>query len=279
MREITTHSSNLGSGRAHRFLDCRGPIGFAHRGGAGEAPENTLVAFEAAIVLGYRYLETDAQLTRDGVLLAFHDDRVERVTDGEGSIAELDFADIQVLDAAYRFSPDGRDHPYRGQGLRIPRLEELMMRWPQARFNIDVKSGACTVAFVELLDRLDAWDRVCVGSVSHRRQRRLLRLGRPCFAMAQEVLALARLTAVAGSMPRLGSDCVQLSLGNGPNPFTAGFIRAAHRAGLPVHAWTVNEEAVMHELLDLGVDGIMTDRPRLLCEVFAQRGLDIAGSR
>ncbi len=96
--------------------------------------------------------------------------------------------------------------------------------------------------------------------------------------MAPGALAIARLTALCGSMPRLGADCIQLSLGDGPTPIvTARLIGAAHRAGLTVHAWTVNEESVMHELLDLGVDGIMTDRPRLLQAVFAARGLDIGG--
>jgi glycerophosphoryl diester phosphodiesterase len=263
----------------HPFLQHRGPVGFAHRGGAGEAPENTLPAFEAAIGLGYRYLETDAQVTRDGVLVAFHDARLERVTDRAGEIAELDFAHVQAADAGYRFSPDGgRSHPCRGRGIAIPRLEELLLRWPRARFNIDAKSRACTLALVDLLDRLNAWERVCVGAVSRLRQRQLSSRGPACLAMAPGALLLARLAAAAGSMPRLGADCIQLSLGKGPTPvLTARLIAAAHRAGLPVHAWTVNEERVMHELLDLGVDGIMTDRPRLLSAVFAARGLDVGG--
>ncbi len=265
----------------HPFLDRSTPIGFAHRGGAGDAPENTLAAFEAAIALGYRYLETDAQVTRDGTVVAFHDDRLERVTDREGVIAELDLADVQAADAGYRFSLDGgRSHPQRGRGLTIPRLEDLLKRWPEARLNIDAKTDRGMLALIDLINHFDAWDRVCLGSLSRGRQRRirLLSRGRACYAMAPGALAIARLTALCGHMPRLGADCVQLSLGEGPIPIiTARFIRAAHRVGLPVHAWTVNDESVMHELLDLGVDGIMTDRLQSLRAVFATRGLDVGG--
>ena len=265
----------------HHFLDHSTPIGFAHRGGAGEAPENTPAAFEAALALGYRYLETDAQVTRDGTVVAFHDDRLERVTDREGAIAELELGDVRAADAGYRFSLDGgRSHPHRGRGLRIPLFEELLTRWPQVRLNIDAKTDRSLLALVNLINRLGAWDRVCLGSLSRMRQRRIRALsrGRACCAMAPGALAIARLTALCGSMPRLGADCIQLSLGDGPTPIvTARLIGAAHRAGLTVHAWTVNEESVMHELLDLGVDGIMTDRPRLLQAVFAARGLDIGG--
>ncbi len=265
----------------HPFLDRSTPIGFAHRGGAGEAPENTLAAFEAAIALGYRYLETDAQVTRDGIVVASHDERLERVTDREGAIAELELADVQAADAGYRFSLDGgRSHPYRGCGLTIPSLEELLTRWPDARLNIDAKTDRSMLALVDLVDRFDAWDRVCLGSLSLSRQRRIRALSRrqACFAMAPGALAIARLTALFGRTFRLGADCVQLSLGEGPTPIvTARFIRSAHRSGLPVHAWTVDDENVMHKLLDLGVDGIMTDRPRLLQAVFVARGLDIGG--
>jgi glycerophosphoryl diester phosphodiesterase len=265
----------------HPFLDRATPVGFAHRGGAGDAPENTLAAFEAAIALGYRYLETDAQVTREGTVVAFHDDRLERVTDREGAIADLDLADVQTADAGYRFSLDGgHSHPHRGRGLTIPRLEDLLMRWPDARLNIDVQTDRGMLALVDLVDRFGAWDRICLGSLSRARQRRIrvLSRGRACCAMAPGALAIAHLTALCGLMPRLGADCIQLSLGDGPTPIiTTQLIHAAHRVGLPVHAWTVNDERVMHELLDLGIDGIMTDRPRLLRAVFAARSLDVGG--
>ncbi len=266
----------------HPYLAHDGPIAFAHRGGAREAPENTLPAFEAALALGYRYLETDAQLTRDGVLVAFHDDRLDRVTDRAGALAELDMAAVGAADAGHSFSPDGgHSHPYRGRGVTIPRLQELLSRWPHVRFNIDVKSDSTVAPLVELLDRFDAWERVCLGTMPGRRARHIRALagGRACVTMDSASLSLARLTTLFGVVRRGEADCVQMSLGEGATPIlTARLIGACHRAGVPVHAWTVDREQVMHELLDLGVDGIMTDRPELLRSVFSARGLDVGGA-
>jgi glycerophosphoryl diester phosphodiesterase len=160
--------------RIHPFLDRPGPLAIAHRGGAGDAPENTLPAFEGAIRMGYRYLETDAHVTRDGVVVAFHDARLDRVTDRSGAIAELTVADVEAADAGYVFSSDGgRTFPYRGRGVRIPRLEELLGRWPEECINIDPKSDACVAPLVDLIERLHAWDRLCIGSFSDRRLRQI----------------------------------------------------------------------------------------------------------
>jgi glycerophosphoryl diester phosphodiesterase len=265
----------------HPFLDQPGPVAIAHRGGAEEAPENTLEAFGTAVALGYRYLETDAHVSRDGVVVAFHDPNLDDTTDGAGAIAALSIAEIQAADAGYTFSADGgRTFPFRGQGVRIPRLEELLLRWSEARVNIDPKADACVEPLVALIDRLGAWDRVGIGSFSDRRLGRVRELsrGRACTSMGPRAVAGARAAALCGLMPRAGADCVQVPLRRGRIPIvTAGFIRAAHRAGLPVHVWTVNAESSMHDLLDLGVDGIMTDRPRLLRDVFAERGLLVTG--
>jgi glycerophosphoryl diester phosphodiesterase len=267
----------------HPFLDSPGPVGIAHRGGAGEAPENTLEAFAAAVALGYRYLETDAHVSRDGVVVAFHDPRLDDRTDRTGAIAALSIAEIEAADAGHVFSPDaGRSFPFRGRGVRIPRLEELLLRWPEARVNIDPKADACVEPLVAVIERLGAWDRVGIGSFSDRRLRRVRALsrGRACTSMGPRAVAGARAAALCGRMPRQGADCVQVPLHAGPIPIvTAGFVRAAHRAGLPVHVWTVNAESSMHDLLDLGVDGIMTDRPRLLRDVFAARDLAVTGER
>ena len=267
----------------HPFLDRPGPVAIAHRGGAGEAPENTLEAFGRAIALGYCYLETDAHVSRDGVVLAFHDPRLDDKTDRTGAIAALSIAEVEAADAGYVFSADGgRSLPFRGRGVRIPRLEELLLRWPEARVNIDPKADACVEPLVALIDRLDAWGRVGIGAFSDRRIRRVRALsrGRACTSMGPQAVAGARAAALCGLMPRAGADCVQVPLRSGRIPIvTAGFVRAAHRAGLPVHVWTVNNESSMHDLLDLGVDGIMTDRPRLLRDVFAARGLALTGER
>jgi glycerophosphoryl diester phosphodiesterase len=266
----------------HSFLAQPGPIAFAHRGGAGEAPENTLAAFEIARTLGYKYLETDAHLTRDGVLVAFHDERLDRVTDRTAAIADLDIAEVEAADAGYAFSPDGgHTFPFRGRGIRVPRLEELLVRWPDSRVNIDPKSDACVGPLAALLDRLSGWGRVCVGSFSDRRLRqvRALGRGRACTSMGPQAVALARLTATIGLMPRLDADCIQVPISRGPvRIVTERFVVAAHRAGLAVHVWTINDEATIHELIDLGVDGIMSDRLRLLRDIFARRGLPLTGA-
>jgi glycerophosphoryl diester phosphodiesterase len=255
----------------HPFLDHSGPIAFAHRGGAGEAPENTLAAFETAVALGFTYLETDAHLTRDGVLVAFHDDRLDRVTDRTGAIAELGIAEVEAADAGHTFSPDGGTaFPFRGRGLRVPRLEDLLERWPDIRINIDPKADACVEPLAALIDRLNAWDRVCIGSFSDRRLSwiRELGRGRACTSMGPRAVALARVAATVGLMPRLGADCVQVPTHRGPVPIvTERFVAAAHRAHLRVHVWTINDEVEIDRLLNLHVDGIMSDRLRLLLDV------------
>jgi glycerophosphoryl diester phosphodiesterase len=262
----------------HPFLAAPGPIAFAHRGGSGEAPENTLPAFERAVKLGYRYLETDAHLTRDGVLVAFHDPRLDRTTDRDGAIAELTIAEVEAADAGYAFTPDeGRSFPFRGRGVRVPRLEDLLSRWPEARVNIDPKAERSVEPLIVLLAELGAWDRVCIGAFSDRRLARIRRLSRglACTSMGPLAVAVARTSAtVAGRLRRWGADCVQVPRRHGPiEIITPRFVKAAHRAVLPVHVWTINDEPTMETLLDIGVDGIVSDELTLLRDVFARRGL------
>ena len=261
----------------HPFLGDRAPVAIAHRGGAEEAPANTLEAFGAAVALGYRYLETDAHVSRDGVVVAFHDRRLDGSTDRQGEIAKLTIAEIEAADAGWSFSPDGGgSFPYRGRGVRIPRLEEVLVRWPHARVNIDPKHDGSVEPLVALIDRVGAWDRVCLGSFSDRRLRRVRAVSgsRACTSMGPGAVAVARAVSLAGRIPRQGAACIQVPIRIGRIRIVSGpFLRAAHRAGMPVHVWTVNERSTMHELLDLGVDGIMTDRPRVLRDVFSERGL------
>lgn len=214
-------------------------------------------------------------MTRDGVVLAFHDPRLDDLTDRRGTIVASSIAEVEAADAGFAFSRDGgRTFPFRARGVRIPRLEELLLRWPEARVNVDPKTDACVAPLVALVDRLGAWERVGFGAFSDRRLRRVRELsrGRACTSMGPRAVALARIAAVSGRMPRQGAHCVQVPLHEGMIPVvTARFVQAAHRAGLPVHVWTVNDEQTMHEVLDLGVDGVMTDRLRLLREVLAAR--------
>jgi glycerophosphoryl diester phosphodiesterase len=243
------------------FLDHPGPLAFAHRGGAGDWPENTMPAFEHAVALGYRYLETDVHVTADGVLLAFHDDRLDRVTDRTGAIAALPYAEVA------KARVDGREP--------IPLLEDLLGSFPDARVNIDPKDDRSVEPLIEVLRRTGAVGRVCIGSFSDDRLRRMrLRLGADlCTSLGPRAVARLRLDAVSGRVHPTPAGCVQIpERVRSVSVVNAAVVRAAHRAGLQVHVWTVDDPADMHRLLDLGVDGIMTDRPGVLKEVLQARG-------
>lgn len=258
------------------FLDHPGPIAFAHRGGSLDAPENTMPAFEAAVAAGYRYLETDVHLTADGQLVAFHDASLDRVTDMRGKLIDLPLRRIQEADAGYSFTLDeGETHPYRGRGITVPTLEELLSRWPEVRVNIDPKEDFSVDALVALLKRMNAFDRVCIGSFSDRRLLRVRALaGRAvCTSMGRNAVVMAWVLARLGRMARVDADCIQVPvLWREARIVDNHLIRAAHRAGLPVHVWTVNDADEMRTLLDDGVDGIMTDRPAVLRDVLIERG-------
>jgi glycerophosphoryl diester phosphodiesterase len=258
------------------FLERSTTIAFAHRGGGGEAPENTLPAFEAAVAMGYHYLETDVHLTGDGVLLAFHDGSLDRLTDRVGRIGQLSLAEVREADAGYAFSPDGGlTFPFRGTGVVVPTLEELLTRWEDVYLNIDAKTDDTVAPLVALVSRLNAFGRVCIGSFSDRRVARIRALagGRICSSMGQAASAMAYAASRTGRMPRFHADCLQVPQRWGRLRIDRRFVNAAHRAGLQVHVWTIDDETEMEFLLELGVDGIMTDRPRLLKRVFEAHGL------
>lgn len=247
----------------HPYLDWPGPIPFAHRGGTSAAPENTLPAFEHAVSLGYRYLETDVHLTADGVLVAFHDADLTRTCGIARFIADLTAAEIAELRV------DGRE--------RIPLMSELFERFPDARFNIDCKSDAAVPALVDLVRAHDALDRICIGAFSHARLLKLRGLlGRRLLTCLSpnEVGSLRIAGRLPGSTPRVAQVPVRYGRPTGPRGVTIvtpRFISSAHRRGVPVHVWTVDDPTAMRRLLDLGVDGIMTDRPEILRSVLEAR--------
>ncbi len=237
----------------HPYLQHDGVIAFAHRGGALEAPENTMKAFAYAVDLGYRYVETDAYATRDGVLLAFHDDRLDRVTDRKGLIAELDYADI-------REARIGGSEP-------IPLLEELLAAWPGLRVNIDPKHDGAVGPLIDLLRRLNALDRVCIGSFSDARIARVRAAFGEAACTSMGPREVARFWLAKRRIPsgRFAANCVQIPVRQGPFRLVdAASVAAAHLLGLKMHVWTIDDEAEMRRLVSLGVDGIMTDRPALL---------------
>jgi glycerophosphoryl diester phosphodiesterase len=240
----------------HPFLEWPGPIPFAHRGGAGDHPENTMPAFAHAIELGYTYLETDVHATNDGVLVAFHDPDLSRTCDRPGSIGDLSWREVSSARV------DGTEP--------IPRLDDLLEAFPEARINIDCKADRAVAPLVDALRRHDVLDRVCIGSFSDRRLRRLrAELGeRLCSSFGP--FQVASLLG-AGRVP-WGGQVAQVPPRWGRiDVVTERTIRTARRRGFQVHVWTIDEHREMHRLLDLGVDGVMTDRPAVLKSVLEER--------
>lgn len=244
-------------------------LAMAHRGGA-EHPEllgleNTTAAFRHAVELGYQYLETDVHLSAGGELVAFHDDVLDRVTDGRGRLASVT---AEVL-AAARIAGE---HP-------IPRLVDLLEEFPTSRFNIDLKSDGAAGVLADLVARTAAQDRICVGSFSHRRLREFRRLsaGRVATSAAPpEVAAFvaAPTAALARWATRSRVAALQIPYRHRGIPLvTRTLVRRAHAAGAQVHVWTIDDPAEMTALIELGVDGLITDRTDLLKDLLISRGL------
>jgi len=243
------------------FLDWPHPIPVAHRGGAAERPENTMPAFAGAVALGYRYVETDVHATSDGTLLVFHDHTLDRVTDMRGDVGGLPYTAVRKA---------------RVQGEPIPKLEDVLGTWPDLRIHIDAKHDLAVPALAAAIDRTASHDRVCVGSFSDRRvtEARRLTRGRVCTWMGRRGILSLRLASLHVPMPRSAAACTQVPVRKGRLPvLDRRFVETAHRRGVDVHVWTIDDRDEMDRLLDLGVDAILSDRPTLLKEVFAERGV------
>jgi glycerophosphoryl diester phosphodiesterase len=250
--------ANLGAFMTWAFLDLAAPNGFAHRGGDEHAPENTVAAFQHAVDLGYRYLETDVHRTRDGVLVAFHDGDLNRLAGRPGAIADHAWPELREIDL--------------GGGATIPTLDELLLSFPDVRFNIDPKADDAVPLLASTLQAHRAVDRVCVGSFSDRRVAEVLRILGPSLCTAPGPRALVRTLALGkrGGGDRHGA--VQIPPSCRGFKLTARFVERLHDMDLQVHVWTINTEGEMHQLLDLGVDAVMTDRVQLLKDVMTKRG-------
>ncbi len=260
------------------FLNNSGnlPIAFAHRGGALEAPENTKKAFQNAIDLGYRYLETDVVSTKDNVLVLFHDKKATRLTGKRSKISKMTWEELSKL---------------RVGGEPIPRADKIFKEFKEQYnvfWNIDPKDSESIPLLVVLLRKLEMEDRVCIGSFYGWRQKRLQRLMSGDVVISAGILKVLRVYLATffsvfskqKSKPKLNSrfSCLQVPpwLKIGSLKFsvvTKKFVEAAHAKGLKVHVWTINDKDEMNRLLDLGVDGIMTDVPSTLKEVYIHRNL------
>ena len=243
-----------------QFLDHDGVLAFSHRGGASDQPENTLSAFAHAVSLGYRYVETDVHVTADGVLVAFHDDVLDRVTDRTGVISELPWSVVREAKV------DGREP--------IPRFDELLASWPDLRVNIDPKHDGAVDALADAIRRAGAIDRVCIGAFSDERLERVRALlPGVCTSLGPFGIMNLGLATIGQYDDDLPSPCAQVPTHFGKDEIvTPAFLDEAHRRGMQVHVWTIDDAGEMHRLLDLGVDGLMTDRNEVLKTLLVERG-------
>lgn len=218
-------------------------------------------AFAAAAAMGYRYVETDVHATADGVLLVFHDHSLDRVTDMKGDIGDLPYSTVAGA---------------RVQGQPIPLLEDVLGTWPELRVHVDAKHMAAVEPLMAAVNRTAAHDRVCLGSFSDRRVARIRRLGggRVCTWMGRREILGLRAAGFGVPIPRSPAGCTQVPVRQGRlHLLDRRFVEEAHRRGVAVHVWTIDDRTEMGRLLDLGVDGILSDRPSLLKEVFVERSL------
>lgn len=262
------------------------PIIFAHRGDSARFPENTLPAFTSAVELGADVIETDVWRSKDGHFMVFHDETLERITEGAGSVRDHTLAELKCLDAAYNYSPDGRGFPFRGKGIAIPTLEEALAAFPGQRFNVELKADDAQQAddYCSLIRRLNAGHRVLTAS-EHTGNLRAVRRLMPEMATSashREVAVVFFLykSGLFFAKKAFAPDALQI-----PEFYRCwhvaapGLIRRVRKRGIRIHVWTVNREADMRRLLSAGADGIVTDDPRLLRNVIENRGMAGGGTK
>lgn len=259
-----------------------GPIPrlFAHRGASGEAPENTLLAFQRAADLGITYIELDVHLTRDGQVVVFHDDTLERTTNGHGQVKDYPLAELQQLDAGYKFSPHaGKIFPFRGQGVTLSPLAEVLGSFPQIRFTVEIKQKDPPIEeqVIAVIQECGVADTVVLASEHDAVVNRVRSLA-PTIATncaAGEVFEFMQKVFTeqpGGYFPPGQAFQIPPEYG-GVTLVTPETVTAIHDSGAEVHVWTINDPDEMEKLFDLGVDGIMSDFPGLLLDVAQKRGL------
>jgi glycerophosphoryl diester phosphodiesterase len=245
------------------------PRVFGHRGAAGLAPENTLPSFALGLALGADVLELDVHASRDGVIVVMHDPTLERTTNGTGPVRERSWPELQQLDAGYHFSRDGHDFPYRGHGVRMLSLEELFRNFPQAACNIEIKQEDPQIVedVVRLIRRVGAQGRVMLAAEHDSIMTAIRRHAGDIpssFATGEAADFIARLNGLGFDDYHPAGCALQIPPRFGTIELvTAESVAAAHRHGLEVHVWTINQRDEMEQLLALGVDGIMSDLPGL----------------
>jgi len=251
---------------------------FAHRGDAAHFPENTLPSFKSAVEIGADVIETDVQRSRDGHFMVFHDDTIDRITEGNGRIGGYTLEELKRFDAGYRYSADGESFPFRGKGISIPSLDEVLHEFPQQRFNVDLKADDPSQAadYCALIRRCNAGERVLTASefTENLKAVRSLMPEMATSASHKEVAGVFFLyrSGLLFAKNSFEADALQIpEFYRTWHVAAPGLVRRVRKKGIRVHIWTVNSEADMRRLLDIGVDGIITDDPLLLKKVIDSR--------
>jgi glycerophosphoryl diester phosphodiesterase len=257
------------------FFAATRPRAMAHRGASAEYPENTMPAFRAAVETGVEYIELDVHCTSDGEVVVFHDDGLSRIASDERLIREMTMAELDAVDAAYNFSLDGGRRPFRGQGIGVPRLAEVLKSWPTLRFVIEFKPRDSIIAdtTLEVVRQTGMERRVLFASEHMLPIVRIRELAPQCPTNlpAAEIAAFVQGLGL-GSQPDAVGDALQIPPEHqGLKLATPELVDAAHQKGLEVHVWTINDQAQMAEMLALGVDGIITDHPTRLLKLLDSR--------
>jgi glycerophosphoryl diester phosphodiesterase len=255
------------------------PVNLAHRGASALAPENTIEAFRVAVEAGAGGLELDVHMTRDGHIVVIHDATVDRTTNGSGAISEMTLDELRRLDAGHTFSPDGGStRHYRGRGVRVPTLGEVLEEFPVVAVNIEIKAGTPGIeeTVLGVLRQANALGRALVVSTPHNIVKRFRKVsgGHVSTGASRWEIGVFYISSRVRleRLVRPAYDALQVPLRHRGIPVvTPRFIRAAHARGVRVDAWTINQADEMRRLLDLGVDVIMTDRPGTLEEVLQRR--------
>ena len=259
------------------------PLVIAHQGGDGIWPGNTLYAFEKAVEIGADVLEMDAHITQDGEIVLMHDEEVDRTTDGTGLIENKTLDELKQLDAAYKWSNDeGKTFPYRGQGIRVPTLEELFQKFPQMRYVIEIKltQNPIDEPLCDLIHKHSMHDKVLIASF-HDEAMQNFRQTCPEIATSasrtevRNFVLLGKAFLSGFTVPQYQSIQPPYDPKESLNIpiMTARFIREAHAKNIKVEPWTVDDPELMKRYIEWGVDGIMTDRPDLMIEVLNELGI------
>jgi glycerophosphoryl diester phosphodiesterase len=268
-----------GAGRAAKPPTPHGwPIAFIHRGGAAVVPEDTVLGFQEGLKYGDAVIECDVHATLDGELVVMHDETVDRTTDGTGRISELTYAEIQRLDAGYRFSPDGATFPWRGKGITVPTLAQIYAEFPERPVNIELKKGRPGIEerVAAVIEAAGAQSRTLVVAQSRTTMERFREVSNHQVATASSrfellgywLLSLLHLTWLVDPPFQALQPPENYK---GIPIVTPRLVRAAHRQDLRVDVWTIDDEADMRRLLSYGVDGIMTDRPDVLARLLGRQ--------